>query len=126
MAGSETTAADCALILRYLSNSHVADFKAPANEPHFSVQMLAALVDRNFSMGRVQLRILADPLTDYPSLDAVLRSGMRLAALNLWIHEDCLQRLVKLRDFFRLSVVQRLTELKLTLVLFPLTCTEFI
>ncbi|KAH7699249.1 hypothetical protein AAVH_33647, partial [Aphelenchoides avenae] len=113
---SETTAADCTLILRYLSNSHVEDFKTPTNQPSFSVQMLAALVDRNVSMGQLRLRVMDDPLVAYPSLDAVFRSGMRLDALSLWIHEDYLQRLINTADFFRMPLVQRLKELKLILV----------
>ncbi|KAH7725630.1 hypothetical protein AAVH_06810, partial [Aphelenchoides avenae] len=114
----ESTAADCARILRCLSNSHVADFKAPPKEPCFTIKMLAALVNRNFSLERLRLRAFNDPLTDYRSLDAVFGGGMRLAAFNLWIHEDCFHHLVKTTDFFRMPAMQRISEFKLLLISF--------
>lgn len=109
---------DCTLILRYLSNSHVADFKARPDEGLFNAKMLAALVKRNFSMGRLRMSILDAPLTDYRPLDAVFSSGMRLDALNLFIHEDTLHGLVETNDFFRLPVVQQLKDFWLIFVRF--------
>lgn len=125
-AGSTSTAADCAVILRYLSNSHVTDFEAPHYEPRFTFKMLAALVNRNFSMGRMRMRVLDGALTDYRSLDAVFRGGMQLDSLYLWIHEDRLNRLIKTTDFFCLPVIQRLKEFKLRLVHFSYFCSRIV
>lgn len=82
--------------------------------------MLATLVDRNTSMGRLQMRAFGGPLTDYRSMDAVFGGEMRLGALNLWIREDCRERLIRTTDFLRMTAVQGLTELTLILVRFPL------
>lgn len=73
-------------------------------------------------MGRLRLRVIDGSLTGDGSVDAVFGGEMRLGALNLWIQEGSLRRLIKTTDFLRMSAVQRLTELKLLLVSFSYFC----
>ncbi|KAH7666404.1 hypothetical protein AAVH_43237, partial [Aphelenchoides avenae] len=73
---AEGPAGDWALILHNLSNSYVVKLKVPYSDCRFSLKMLAALVDRNFSVGRLRMSALDGPLTDYRSLDAVLGGGI--------------------------------------------------
>lgn len=111
-------AADCALILRYLSNSHVFDFKAPVSDSRFTLRMLAAFVGRNFSVGRLRMCVLDDQLTDYRSINAVFDGGLRLGKLHLRILRKNLAALIKTTDFLRMPTIQELEELKLKLVRF--------
>lgn len=83
-------ASDCARIRRYLSNAHVADFWAPTEEPRFSLKMLAALVNRNFTASRLQMSAVDGPLTDFRSMDAIFGGGVRLDALALGMREEAL------------------------------------
>lgn len=88
--------------------------------------MLAALADRNVSLGRLKVRFLDGAMTDYRSFDAIFGGGMRLGALKLYMHEDCLHRLIKTTDFFRMPAMQRLSEFKLELVRFPYSSTKVV
>lgn len=114
--------AECALIRRYLRNSHVAECESLAGEFRFCLKMLAALVDHNFSMGLLWMGELNGPrvdhqLSDYRSLDAVFNGAMRLDALELFhLSEHSFAGLVKTTDLFRMAMVQRLKALKLHLV----------
>ncbi|KAH7709071.1 hypothetical protein AAVH_23652 [Aphelenchoides avenae] len=108
-------AADCARVRRYLSNAHVADFWAPTEEPSFSLKMLAALVNRNFTVSRLQMSAVDGPLTDFRSMDAIFGGGVRLDALTLGMREECFERLIKTTDFMRMPTVQGLKEFKLEL-----------
>ncbi|KAH7704677.1 hypothetical protein AAVH_28130, partial [Aphelenchoides avenae] len=103
----ERPAADCALILHYLSNSHVADLKAPYSDGRFSLKMIAALVmDHNFTMDRLRMHAVDGQLTDYRSMDVVFGGGMHLNALNLATGGQSLANLIKTTDFLRLPTVQ--------------------
>ncbi|KAH7719191.1 hypothetical protein AAVH_13350 [Aphelenchoides avenae] len=68
MAGHVT---DCALIIRYLSNSHLFILERPGCYPRFAVKMLAALVDRNVSVDTLRMRDGEVSLSDYRSMDTV-------------------------------------------------------
>ncbi|KAH7702857.1 hypothetical protein AAVH_29983, partial [Aphelenchoides avenae] len=108
-------AADCALLIGYLGNSHVADLKAPYWDCRFSLKMLAALVaHHNVSVGRLQMGALDGQLTDYRSMNVVLGGAMRLKALHLWICREDLANPIKTADFLRIPAIQALTELRLT------------
>ncbi|KAH7693790.1 hypothetical protein AAVH_39170, partial [Aphelenchoides avenae] len=113
--------ADCALIIRYLSNSHLFIFERPGCYPRFAVKMLAALVDRNVSVNALRMRDGENALSDYRSMDTVFKGGMRVATLELSMSEGKFASLVKTVDFFRTSTVQRLKALKLQL---ENTCDE--
>ncbi|KAH7693789.1 hypothetical protein AAVH_39172, partial [Aphelenchoides avenae] len=112
---AEGPAADCALILHNLSDSYVVDLKMSYSDSRFSLKMLAALVDRNFSVGRLRMHALDGPLTDYRSLDAVFGGGIRLSALILRIRRKSLASLIKTANFLRMPTIQGLTELRLIL-----------
>ncbi|KAH7709069.1 hypothetical protein AAVH_23650, partial [Aphelenchoides avenae] len=104
----------CSLVLRYLSNSHLSDFKAPECDSRFVFKMLAALAVRNFSVGA--LRMCADKgLSDYRSMDSLFNGGMRLSSLELRLVETEFFKLVDTTDFFRTPTVQQLKALKLEL-----------
>lgn len=105
----------------YLSNSHVADLRAPQAEfLRFTIKMLASLAARNFSVGRIDLCAEAQRLSDYRSLDVIF-GGLRMNELHLSCDEHRFVELVKTTDFFRMSKVQGLRQLRLELVCFP-TC----
>ncbi|KAH7680349.1 hypothetical protein AAVH_41276, partial [Aphelenchoides avenae] len=110
-AGAEN---DCALIRHYLSNSHVVDLQAPIADFPFAIKMLASLTDCNVTVGRVKLSAKAERLSDYRSMDLVF-GELRMSKLSLTVAERCFIELVKTSDFFRMSAIQRLQELKLTL-----------
>ncbi|KAH7709306.1 hypothetical protein AAVH_23417 [Aphelenchoides avenae] len=112
---AESPAADCALILHNLSNSYVVDLKVPYSNSRFSLKMLAALVDRNFSVGHLRMHALDGPLTDYRSLEVVFCGRMRLGALELRIRRKSLANLIKTTNFLRMPTIQGLTELRLIL-----------
>lgn len=109
-------AADCLLACRYLSNSHVADFKAPQYDSRFAFKMIAVLTQHNVSLGTVRMCAKEDGLSDYRSLDTIFNGGMSLAALEIRLFDHQFATLVKTTDFFRRPMVQRLETLKLTLV----------
>ncbi|KAH7720598.1 hypothetical protein AAVH_11929 [Aphelenchoides avenae] len=111
IAGAEN---DCALIRRYLVNSHVADLLAPDYDFFFAIKMLADLAGRNFSTGCLRLSAEATRLSDYRSMDAVF-GRMRMSELHLSCAEHRFVELVKTADFFRMPTIQALRELKLTL-----------
>ncbi|KAH7709802.1 hypothetical protein AAVH_22929 [Aphelenchoides avenae] len=104
----------CALIHNYLSNSHVGDLQATLDDFSFAIKMLASLAGRNFSVGRIELFAGAERLSDYRSMDAVF-GGMSMSNLCLICDERRFVELVETVDFFRMSSIQRLQELKLTL-----------
>lgn len=110
---------DCALIVRHLSNSHLFHFKRPEPSSRFVIKMLAALGDRNFSVGST-LRLWDEELSDYRSMHAAFGGGTRVTTLELSLFEHKFASLVKTTDFFRTSAVQRLKVLKLRLVRFSL------
>lgn len=129
---SDSAETDSSLVRSYLSNSHVASLRMPDEsvlsfrskaevdeiylcECRFALRMLAALANRNFSVGHLQLFAGADRLTDYRSMDAVF-GGMRIKNVELRATEDRIVDLVKTTDFFRLATVQGLKKLKLDLV----------
>ncbi|KAH7708709.1 hypothetical protein AAVH_24037 [Aphelenchoides avenae] len=109
---------DCALIRHYLSNSYVADLRVPdapdAYLSPFAIKMLASLATRNFSVGHIELCAESQRLTDYRSMDAVF-IGMPMSELHLTCYERSFVELVKTTDFFRMSSLQRLRQLRLTL-----------
>ncbi|KAH7707959.1 hypothetical protein AAVH_24797 [Aphelenchoides avenae] len=105
---------DCDLIRRYLSNSHVDDIEAPQADFSFTIKMLASLAACSVTVGRVELNAVAKRLADYRSMDAIF-GGMRMSELHLSCYEHRFVELVKTTDFFRLSTIQGLRELKLTL-----------
>ncbi|KAH7719190.1 hypothetical protein AAVH_13348 [Aphelenchoides avenae] len=107
--------ADCAVILHHLSNSHVRSFKTMGSNSRFAVKMLAAVADRNVSVGALRLRPDEGRLTDYRSMDTVFDGAMRLASLELHILEHEFATIVKTTDFFRMATVGRLKTLKLQL-----------
>lgn len=133
-------AAYCSLIRRYLSNGHLFDFKTPEFAARFAVKMIAALVDRNFSVGALQLRAKDDQhpfhcpldtrairlqlsgLSDYRSMNTVFGGAMRLTTLEMSLFEDVCATLVMTTDFLRMRAVQRLKTLKLQLVRFFCKC----
>ncbi|KAH7719779.1 hypothetical protein AAVH_12730 [Aphelenchoides avenae] len=108
-------AADCALIICHLSNIHLFHFKRPDPDARVVVKMLAALGDRNFSVGALQMWDDDGELSDYRSMRAAFDGGTRVAALELSLLEHKFAGLVKTTDFFRTSTVQRLKALKLHL-----------
>ncbi|KAH7717309.1 hypothetical protein AAVH_15256 [Aphelenchoides avenae] len=111
-AGNES---DCALIRYYLSNSHVAELRAPEGDNFpFAIKMLACLAARNFSVGLMHLHARGQRLCDYRSMDAVF-GGMRMAILHLSCDEQQFVGLVKTTDVFRMSAIQGLRAPKLTL-----------
>ncbi|KAH7693330.1 hypothetical protein AAVH_39637 [Aphelenchoides avenae] len=69
------SAADCALLCRYLSNSHVLDFMTPQCDSRFAFKMLAALADRNFSVGALRMNVDQCGLSDYRCMDTVSTTG---------------------------------------------------
>ncbi|KAH7707464.1 hypothetical protein AAVH_25285 [Aphelenchoides avenae] len=101
---------DCALIRHYLSNSHVDDLLAP-DDYSFVMKMLADLVHRNFSVDRVKLSAGDARLSDYRSMDVVF-GVMRMTHLHLNCAEHRFFELVKTTDFFRMSTIQGLRELR--------------
>ncbi|KAH7712511.1 hypothetical protein AAVH_20166 [Aphelenchoides avenae] len=105
-----------ALIRHYLSNSHVDILRAPTRVPEFPfvMKMLASLTGCNVTAGRVKISAGAERLSDYRSMDAVF-GELRMSKLSLTVAEHRFVELVKTADFFRMSSVQRLQELKLTL-----------
>lgn len=105
----------CALIRHYLSNCHVPELLAPADDFAFGIKMLAGLAARNFSVGRMELWADAQSLTDYRSMGAIF-GGMRMSELYLSCTERRFVELVQTTDFFRMSAVQSLRKLKLSLV----------
>ncbi|KAH7716652.1 hypothetical protein AAVH_15935 [Aphelenchoides avenae] len=113
--GAEGPSTDCALILHNMSNSYVVDLKVPYSNSRFSLKMLAALVDRNFSVGRLRMHALDGPLTDYRSLEVVFCGSLRLGALDLRIRRKSLVNLIKTTNFLRMPTIQGLTELRLIL-----------
>lgn len=108
---------DCALIRHYLGNSHVVDLVTPSEDIAFAIKMLARLAAHNFSVGRVELQDYTHRLTDYGSMNVVF-GKMQMNELDLSCEEPRLVELVKTTDFFRMSAVQRLRKLKLSLVRF--------
>ncbi|KAH7719208.1 hypothetical protein AAVH_13366 [Aphelenchoides avenae] len=118
---AEGAATDCALIRRYLSNSYVTDFKSPYSDGRFSLKMLAALVDRNFTVDRLRVGALDGQLTDYRSMDVVFGGGLRMNALSVAISSQSLASLIKTTEFLRLPTVQGLEELKFL----PITLSSF-
>ncbi|KAH7709072.1 hypothetical protein AAVH_23653 [Aphelenchoides avenae] len=112
-------AAYCALIIHHLSNSHLFAFKSPESDSRFALKMLAALANRNFSIGALRMRDDGGGLSDYRSMDVVVAGGMRLDALELSMFEHEFLSLVKTTDFFCMSTVARLKTLKPELVRTP-------
>lgn len=109
-------AVDCALIVRHLSDCQLFDFKPPESDAPFTLKMLAALANRNFSIGALRMRTDGGGLSDYRSMNTVFGGGMRLAAIELRLFDHKFTSLVKTTDFFRMPTVQRLKALKLHLV----------
>lgn len=112
-------AADCALVRRYLSNCHVFDFKTPDSDSRFFIQMIAALVDRNFSAETLRMCSRGGGLLDYRSMDIVFDGGLRLETLEMNLFAQEFATLVKTIDFFRTPTVRKLKALKLHLVRAP-------
>ncbi|KAH7696026.1 hypothetical protein AAVH_36906, partial [Aphelenchoides avenae] len=79
------SAADCALILHYLSNIYLLSFERPYydSDYRFTVKMLAALAGRNFSIDTLEMWGRYGGLSDYRSMRAAFNGGMRLASLEL-------------------------------------------
>ncbi|KAH7705872.1 hypothetical protein AAVH_26918 [Aphelenchoides avenae] len=117
MPSTSGAADDCALIRHYLSNSHVDNLRAPTRVPEFpfAIKMLASLKGCNVTAGRVKLSAGAERLSDYRSMDAVF-GELRMGKLSFTVAEHRFVQLVKTADFFRMSAIQTLQELKLTLV----------
>ncbi|KAH7709760.1 hypothetical protein AAVH_22957 [Aphelenchoides avenae] len=105
---------DCALIRHCFSHSHVADLQASRADFHVAIKMLARLASRNFSVGCMDLCADAQRLSDYRSMDVVF-GGLRMSELDLSCEEHRFVELVKTTDFFRMSTVQKLRQLKLNL-----------
>ncbi|KAH7696611.1 hypothetical protein AAVH_36317, partial [Aphelenchoides avenae] len=105
---------DCDLIRRYLSNSHVDDIEQPQANFSFTIKMLASLAAGSVTVGRVRLNAVAERLSDYRSIDSIF-GGLRMSDLYLSCYEHRFVELVKITDFFRMSTIQGLRELKLTL-----------
>ncbi|KAH7697461.1 hypothetical protein AAVH_35457, partial [Aphelenchoides avenae] len=114
MPSTAGAANDCDLIRRYLGNSHVGDLQATLTDFSFAIKMLASLAARNVSVGSIELLAETERLSDYRSMDAVF-GGMSMSNLCLICDESRFIELVKTADFFRMSSIQRLRELKLTL-----------
>lgn len=84
-------------------------------EYRFAIRMLADAAKRNFSMGYLRFYAGDGPLADYRSMDAVF-GGMRIEVMDLRVAEDRFVNLIKTTDFFRLTTIQGLKEMKLELV----------
>ncbi|KAH7718273.1 hypothetical protein AAVH_14341, partial [Aphelenchoides avenae] len=83
-------------------------------ECRFAIRMLADVATRNFSVGYLRLYAGDDYLVDYRSMDIIL-GGLRIEVLDLRLTEDRFVGLIKTTDFFRLTTIQGLKELKLEL-----------
>lgn len=112
-------AADCSLVGRYLSNSHLFHLQTPYSDSRFAIKLLAAFANRNVSVETLLMSSCGGGLLDYRSMNVVFDGGMRLATLELHMFEHELATLVKTTDFFRSPTVRKLKELKLHLVRAP-------
>ncbi|KAH7702009.1 hypothetical protein AAVH_30851 [Aphelenchoides avenae] len=116
---------ECALVLRYLSNSYIVGFADDrcAGSPHpkdenlssFFLRMLGALAAQNVAVGRLRLGGFGACVRDYCALERAFDGQLPITALRVSLKESKFVGLVKITDFFRYSGVQRLKELCLSL-----------
>lgn len=113
---------ECALALRYLRNSYIVWYgDRPSAGPHhskFFLRMLGALASQNVSVGYVKVDSLGACARDYRALGRAFGGELSMTALRLSLDESMFVGLAKITDFFRYPAVQRLKELRLSLVCF--------
>ncbi|KAH7708868.1 hypothetical protein AAVH_23875 [Aphelenchoides avenae] len=111
-----TSQEECALALRYLSNSYIVVFGS--HHANFFLRMLGALGGRNVTVGRVTLSWFGACVRDYRALERAFGGQLPITSLRLSLGESSLVGLAKVTDFFRYPGVQCLKELCLSLVCF--------